>query len=158
MLLFCGQERCQMDASGRIRLSSKFAADFMQECQGQVVMHGLPEGALALYPEAVYREMRRREMPAGQEALNFAARRTMRRFGALTREETITAQGRVTIPPMFREYAELKAGSEICVVGVEIGVELWNPQRYAAEMEKIRQHMQSREAMEMKQDLNGGTL
>ena len=158
MLLFCGQERCQMDASGRIRLSSKFAADFMAQCQGHVVMHGLPEGALALYPEAVYQEMRRREMPAGQAALNFAARRTMRRFGALTKEEILTAQGRVTIPPMFREYAELEAGGEICVVGVEIGVELWTLRRYAAEMERIRQHMLARETMEMEQDLNGGAL
>ena len=95
-------------------------------------MHGLPEGALALYPEEVYREMRARELgDLDAVGASFAARRSLRRFGALTRTDRLTPQGRVLIPEPFRDYAGLVAGAEVCVVGVEIGLEIWSPERFA---------------------------
>ena len=62
MLIFCGQEHCLIDSNGRLKLPQRFIDDFTLRCGGEVVMHGLPEGAVALYPEEVYREMREREV------------------------------------------------------------------------------------------------
>ena len=137
MLSFCGQDRCLVDGNGRIRLSQHFVDDFLRRCSGEVVMHGLPEGAIALYPEEVYAEMRKRELEAvGEIASSFVVRRSLRRFGALTQPETISRQGRVTLPVQFREFAGLAPGGEACVIGVEVGEEIWSVERYLDEIDR----------------------
>ncbi len=153
MLAFCGQDRCLVDGNGRIRLAQHFVDDFLRRCDGEIVMHGLPEGAIALYPEEVYTEMRSRELGRIDEVgSSFAMRRSLRRFGALTQPEKISRQGRVTLPVAFREFAELVPGSEVCVIGVEIGVEIWAAERYAAEMKAIDEYMRAKRDREMTLD------
>ena len=143
-----------MDGNGRIKLGQHWLDDFAAACDGEIVLHCLPEGAVALYPEAVYGEMRRRELEEVERAASsFVARRSMRRFGALTASERITRQGRITIPPAFREYAALEPGSEVCIIGVEIGVEIWNAERYRTEMMTIQYHLLRKGEEEMTADL-----
>ncbi len=154
MLRFCGQERCVIDGNGRIRLTPHFVDDFTQRCNGEIVMHGLPEGAIALYPEEVFEAMRRKELEAiDQVGSSFNVRRSLRRFGALTRPETITRQGRITLPAPFLEFAGLTPGCEICLIGVEIGVEIWTLERYRDEMNAIQLHLQQKREQELKADL-----
>ena len=58
-----------MDANGRLKLSPRVINDFMESCGGEIVMHCLPEGAVAVYPESIYLEMRRQENePAARAA------------------------------------------------------------------------------------------
>ena len=155
MLAFCGQEKCLIDINGRIRLTQRWVDDFLRRCNGEVVMHGLPEGAVALYPEDVYRDMRAREIGnLEQLGASFTLRRSLRRFGALTRVDTITRQGRVTLPAPFREHAGITAGSEVCVIGVEVGVEIWDAARFADEMRAINRHLAERREVEMARELN----
>ena len=143
-----------MDGNGRIKLGQHWLDDFATACDGKIVLHCLPEGAVALYPEAVYAEMRRRELAEVERvAASFVARRSMRRFGALTVAEPISRQGRVTIPPAIREYAALVPGTEVCVIGVEVGVEIWNAERYQAEMSTIQSHLLQKGVQEMTADL-----
>jgi DNA-binding transcriptional regulator/RsmH inhibitor MraZ len=135
MLEFCGEDRCLVDANGRIRLNQRLVSDFLRKCEGNVVMYVLPEGAVALYPEETYREMREREISdADNVGSSFAARRSLRRFGSLTQPENITRQGRITLPELLQEHAGVKAGSKVVVVGVEIGVEIWEAERFKEEM------------------------
>ena len=135
MLEFCGEDRCLVDGNGRIRLSQRFVDDFLRKCNGEVVMYVLPEGAVALYPEETYREMRSREIAdTDNVGTSFAVRRSLRRFGSLTAPAVITRQGRVTLPERFRQMTGLFPGADACVVGVEIGVELWLAERFDAEM------------------------
>ena len=154
MLPFCGQEKCLVDANGRIRLTQRWVEDFLRRCGGEVVMHGLPEGAIALYPEEVYREMRASEIGnLDHLGTSFALRRSLRRFGALTHVDCITRQGRVTLPEPFREYAGIVPGGEVCVVGVEVGVEIWEASKFAAEMRAIGEHLAERRDAEMAGEL-----
>jgi MraZ protein len=156
MLAFCGQDKCSVDANGRVKLSPRFISDFTERCSGEVVLHCLPEGALALYPEEVYLQMRRNEArPAERAASSMVFRRNLRRFGSLSQPEKISAQGRITVPPAYREYAGLAPGSEIVVVGVEIGVEIWNAERWDEEMKMINQHAIEKGELEMAADLTG---
>ena len=135
MLEFCGEERCLIDANGRVRLHQRFVDDFLRKCGGEVVMYVLPEGAVALYPEETYREMRAREISdTDNVGASFAARRSLRRFGSLTAPTVLTRQGRVTLPERFRKLSGLFPGVEACVVGVEIGVEIWTSAKFEAEM------------------------
>ena len=103
MLSFCGLDNCTVDANGRIRLTQRVVEDFLREGNADVVMHGLPEGCIALYPESVWHRMRAGDLndPAAMGS-SFAMRSSMRRSGALTSSENISRQGRITIPELLR--------------------------------------------------------
>ena len=84
MLAFCGIDKCSVDANGRIKLSPRVIEDFSARGK-DVVLHCLPEGTIAVYPEDVYHEMRKHENnPAERAADSIVFRRTLRRFGAWT--------------------------------------------------------------------------
>ena len=149
MLEFCGEERCRVDANGRIRLTQRWVDDFLRKCNGEVVMYVLPEGAVALYPEETYREMRAREISdTDNVGASFAARRSLRRYGSLTMSAVLTRQGRVTLPERFRKLTGLQPGVEACVVGVEIGVEIWTSEKFDAEMDEADIQLEKQRQLE----------
>ena len=149
MLEFCGEERCRVDANGRIRLTQRWVDDFLHKCNGEVVMYVLPEGAVALYPEETYREMRAREISdTDNVGASFAARRSLRRYGSLTMSAVLTRQGRVTLPERFRKLTGLQPGVEACVVGVEIGVEIWTSEKFDAEMDETALQLEKQRQLE----------
>ena len=154
MLAFCGQDKCSIDANGRLKLSPRFLSDFEAECSGEIVLHCLPEGAIAVYPEAAFMQMRRAEArPAERAANSLVFRRSLRRFGAMSQPQGISKQGRLTLPPAYRDYADLQSGSDTVVVGTEVGVEIWNAQRWAEELKIINGHLTEKGDMEMAEDL-----
>ena len=153
MLSFCGIDQCSVDANGRIKLSPRVIEDFAAR-GGEVVLHCLPEGAIAVYPEDVYLAMRKNESnPAEKAAESIVFRRTLRRFGGWSQSEKLSAQGRITVPQMFKEHAGLKNGADVIVAGVEIGVELWSVERWEEEQRRIGEHMRRKSEQEMEQDL-----
>ena len=140
MVRFCGQERCLIDANGRVKLGPRLLADFRASGSG-VVLHCLPEGALGLYPAPTWARMRQSEpRPAAKAAESLVFRRQLRRFGAMTQAQELTNQGRITIPVLFRAALALEAGAEAVLVGCEIGVELWPALRWEAELALLREH------------------
>lgn len=154
MLAFCGQDNCSIDANGRIKFSPRVINDFMERCSGEIVLHCLSEGAVAVYPEDIYLQMRSSEpRPAERAAGSLVFRRSLRRFGALSQSEKISAQGRITIPNGYRQFADLAPGTDAVVVGIEIGVEIWNVKRWLKEMEEINMHYVEKGQREMAADL-----
>lgn len=154
MLVFCGQDKCSIDANGRLKFSPRLLSDFKERSSGEIVLHCLPEGALAVYPEDVYLRMRQNEpRPAERAAASLVFRRALRRFGALSQTERISAQGRITLPAPYRDHAALTPGSEAMVVGVEIGVEIWNVERWAEELRAVNEHVIEKGEREMAADL-----
>ncbi len=140
MLSFCGIDKCSVDANGRIKLSPRVIEDFAAR-GSDVVLHCLPEGTIAVYPEEIYLEMRKHENnPAERAADSIVFRRTLRRFGAWTQSEKISPQGRITLPQMFKEHAKITNGTDAVVVGIEIGVEIWSLQRWEEEQRKVMEH------------------
>jgi len=128
--------------------------DFMDACEGELVLHCLPEGAIAAYPADVYREMRGREpRPAEKAAESIVFRRMLRRFGSMSQPETLSQQGRITIPQMFRESTGVVPGAELVVVGIEIGVEIWTVERWNEELRRIGSHSMEKAEREMQADL-----
>lgn len=153
MLQFCGQDRCLVDANGRVKLGPRFLSDFRQ-VGGDVVLHCLPEGALGVYPEAVWHKMRQAEArPELQAARSVVHRRRLRRFGAMSQAEKLTNQGRITIPTGYRELLELQPGTEVVLVGCEIGMEIWNTTRWQAELRRLHEHELQKAEAEMSADL-----
>ena len=154
VLAFCGQDKCSIDANGRLKLSPRALSDFAEHGGSDVVLHCLPEGALAVYPESIYLQMRRNETkPAERAGESMVFRRSLRRFGALSQSEKISPQGRITLPVPYRDHSGIAPGSEVVVVGVEIGVEIWEAARWAEEMAQINTHNREKGEREMAADL-----
>lgn len=158
MLAFCGQDRILIDANGRFKLPAHLIEDFLSAGTGDVVFYCLPEGALAIYPEQIYSEMRKRTAEDIQQAgMSMLKRRTLRRFGAWSSAARITPQGRLTLPHEFRNSTMLEPGSEAVIIGVEIGVEIWNLKRWQTEQQLIQSHEMERGDLELDNDLPGRT-
>jgi DNA-binding transcriptional regulator/RsmH inhibitor MraZ len=154
MLYFCGHDRALIDMNGRIKFSPRVINDFSENGGYEIVLHCLPEGALAAYPENIYLQMRKNDPnPAEKASSSVVFRRVIRRFGALSRSEKITAQGRITIPVPYREYADLHPGKDVVVVGCEIGVEIWSLERWAEELDRMNEHVIEKGEKEMSADL-----
>ena len=155
MLAFCGTDKCQMDANGRVKLSPRVLEDFARN-GSDVVLHCLPEGAVAVYPEKVFEAMRHAESNAAEQAgKSMLYRREQRRFGAWSCPQRISAQGRVTIPPEYRDFAGLSAAGSVVVAGVEIGVEIWDAARWQEEQRKMMEHAREKGEQEINDDLLG---
>ena len=154
MACFCGQERCVVDANGRVRLSPRFLAD-CRAAGAEVVLYCLPEGAMGVYPSPVWTQMRPGEpRPASRAATSVVFRRQLRRFGSLSQAESISNQGRITVPVHFRSLLDLEPGADAVVVGNEIGLEVWNRTRWEAEFQLIKEHERQKAAAEMSADLS----
>ena len=80
-------------------------------------------------------------------------RRSLRRFGAWSQSQRISAQGRITLPPEYREHAGLVPGGDVMVVGNEIGVEIWSRERWLEEQKMILEHERVKGEREMESDL-----
>ena len=151
MLAFCGEERCTIDANGRLKLPLQFIDSFLeQDKSGEIILHCLDEGALALYGVATFKEMRYRELQQQDRIANsLLMRRNLRRFGAMSCSETISRQGRITLPESYRKRCELANSSSVVVVGIEIGVEIWNAERWEKELEAISSYEKLRAEAEI---------
>lgn len=139
MVTFCGQERCLVDANGRIKLGPRFLSD-LRRTGGDIVLYCLPEGALGVYPASTWLQMRQREArPAVKAATSAEFRRQLRRFGAMSQAETLSNQGRFTVPPHFRSMLSLEPGQDVIMVGCEIGVEVWSAECWTEELKRLRE-------------------
>ncbi len=160
MLPFCGEEKCTVDANGRLKLPLQFIDSFFQQDQsGEIILHCLDEGALALYPVQTFREMRCRELQQQDRIANsLLMRRNLRRFGAMSCSAAITHQGRITIPESYRARCELAVSSSVMVVGIEIGVEIWNVERWTKELEDIASYEKLRAQAEINSSIERGSI
>ena len=109
-----------------------------------------------MYPEKVLETMRHAETDAVERAgKSMLYRREQRRFGAWSCPQRISAQGRVTIPPEYRDFAGLTAAGGVVVAGVEIGVEIWDAARWQEEQRKMMEYAREKGEREMNDDLPG---
>jgi DNA-binding transcriptional regulator/RsmH inhibitor MraZ len=154
---FCAQEECIMDANGRLKLSAGVLRDFRRHTEGEVVLYCVPEGAIGVFPPDHWARIRHADSePLDRFASDVLYRRTLRRFGALSCQAEISPQGRVTIPPGYREYAGLPAAGKVLLVGCEIGVEVWSQEAWQRELAAIQEHVTQKSRQAMAGDLAGG--
>jgi len=153
MVQFAGQDRCQIDANGRLRLGPRFAAEF-ERLGAAVMLHAHAEGALGVYPQAVWADMARPEAEAVPQLLSdIRLRRTARTIWPWTEPERVSNQGRITIPHAFRDLLGLVPGTEAAVIGCGCRLEIWNAERWAAEMTLVFEHDRRRAEAQMAAEL-----
>lgn len=116
--LLLGTYTPKIDAKGRVALPAKFRS---QLGQGLVMARG-QERCVYLLP---FDEFRRIASQIQRTSVgNKAAREYLRVFLSGAVDQEPDKQGRVVVPQMLRDYANL--GSDIVVIGVCTRAELWN--------------------------------
>jgi MraZ protein len=129
--MFLGTHTPRLDEKGRLFLPAKFRDEL---AEGLVMTRG-QERCLNVWPLAEFAQLTERMRQA--PVTNKAARDYQRMLFAGASDETPDKQGRVTIPPMLREYAGLT--KDCVVIGANNHVEIWDSgawERYSAEQEQ----------------------
>lgn len=138
MHMFMGEYNHTIDAKGRLIVPSKF-----RELLGDafVVTKGL-DGCLFAYDNEEWKrfEEKLRSLPI----TNKEARQFVRFFLAGATEAEVDKQGRILIPNVLREFAELT--KDVVLIGVGSRIEIWGRERFedvAAfdDMDEIAEHM-----------------
>ena len=138
MNMFMGEYNHTIDAKGRLIVPSKF-----RETLGDtfVVTKGL-DGCLFVYDNkewAIFEE-KLKSLPI----TNKEARQFVRFFLAGAAEVEVDKQGRILVPNVLREFAELN--KDVVLIGVASRTEIWSKERFEGmatyeDMDEIAEHM-----------------
>ncbi len=137
-MMFMGEYNHTIDAKGRLIVPSKF-----REALGDtfVVTKGL-DGCLFVYDNEEWQafEEKLRSLPiTNKEARQFA-----RFFLAGAAEVEVDKQGRILVPNILREFAQIN--KDVVLIGVASRIEIWSKERFEGmasfeDMDEIAEHM-----------------
>jgi transcriptional regulator MraZ len=130
--MFFGTYTPKLDDKGRLFLPAKFREDL---ADGLVVTRG-QERCLTVWSMTDFGRLtdRLREAPV----TNKGTRDYVRMLFAAASQEVPDKQGRITIPPVLREYASLR--KDVMVIGAMNRIEIWDPTswaEYSQEQEQV---------------------
>ena len=116
--MFLGTYTPKLDDKGRLILPAKFRD---QLAGGLMVTRG-QEHCLYMWPQAEVERIteRLREAPVS----NKATRDYVRMFSSASSDEVPDKQGRITVPPKLREWANLS--KDVVVIGAMNRLEIWD--------------------------------
>ena len=116
--MFFGTYTPKLDDKGRLILPAKFRD---QLAGGLMVTRG-QEHCLYVWPQAEVERIteRLREAPVS----NKATRDYVRMFSSASSDEVPDKQGRITVPPKLREWANLS--KDVVVIGAMNRLEIWD--------------------------------
>lgn len=136
--MFMGEYNHTVDPKGRVIVPSKFRETLGDEF---VVTKGL-DGCLFVYDMKEWNvfEEKLKSLPI----TNKDARQFVRFFLAGAADVEVDKQGRILIPGVLREFAELT--KDVVLIGVASRVEIWSKERWNGtasydDMEEIAEHM-----------------
>ncbi len=136
--MFMGEYNHTIDAKGRLIIPSKF-----REILGDVfvVTKGL-DGCLFVYDNEEWKrfEEKLRALPI----TNKEARQFVRFFLAGAAEVEVDKQGRILLPNVLREFAQIN--KDVALLGVGSRIEIWGRERFEdtavfEDMDEIAEHM-----------------
>lgn len=117
-MLFLGTYTPRLDDKGRLTLPAKFR----DALAGGLMVAKSRDRSLAVYPRAEFEERARAAVDAAKA--NPERRAELRVFAAGADEQHPDAQGRITLSPDHRRYAELS--KECVVIGAVDYLEIWD--------------------------------
>ena len=122
--MFMGQYEHTIDAKGRTIIPAKY-----REGLGEtfIITRGL-DGCLYLYPSDAWQEFADKLQSLPSTLQN---RKILRQFLSKAMEVSLDKQGRILVPALHREMADLE--KDVVFVGMMNRVELWDKARYNTE-------------------------
>ena len=122
--MFLGDHQHTLDAKGRVSLPAKFRA----EMTGKLVIAKGFEDCLYVYSADEYNRFVEELLTT--EDFDPRMRRIRRFFTSGAVEAELDSAGRISLPPVLREYAGLK--KDIAVTGNGNRIEIWDSGAWAA--------------------------
>ena len=129
--MLLGEFRHSLDAKGRVFLPARWREEL---ATGVVVTRGLDTSLVLMTKERFNKRSEQLEQLAHEQRMN---RDYLRLFYSGASEEKVDGQGRMSIPPILREYASLT--KDVVLVGVADRAEIWDRERW----ETYRQRVES---------------
>lgn len=124
-MFFLGKHDYAMDERGRVPLPPRYREALMQ---GIILTQGTPDHCIRAYPLEAF------EQHAANYTIEPGTTRTgrvhRRAFFSAAYQSELDRQGRVLIPPVLRQWANLEG--PVAVVGIGEGIEIWNADDFDA--------------------------
>lgn len=129
--MFFGTYTPKIDDKGRLFLPAKFREEL---AEGLVVTRG-QERCLTIWSLEDFTKLTERLQQA--PVTNKGARDYVRMLFAAASQELPDKQGRISIPPVLRDYASLR--KDVVVIGSMNRIEIWDPASWAQYSEEQEQ-------------------
>lgn len=138
--MFLGSFEHSIDAKGRVSLPMRFRELLSSSGDGRLVLtiNVDPGGqCLVAYPIPEWQAFQERIAGLPQFDENVILLKRLHIGGAS--EVSLDRQGRILVPPMLREYAELR--NQVVFAGLGSTVELWDRGRWEAQREVAKKSL-----------------
>lgn len=122
--MFLGEYQHTLDAKGRVSLPAKFRA---QTTTKVIVSKGLDE-CLWVFPSDSFSSFL--ERIEREDEFKGKARKLRRHFMAGSVEIELDSAGRISLPPVLREYASLE--KDVAITGNGDRIEIWDANAWVA--------------------------
>jgi MraZ protein len=127
--MFRGRFEHAIDDKGRLSIPAKYREILKRRRERELVLVDLLFHAyIAAYPIKTWEQIEQNLLSKGNSDKQFWEYARLISAGAV--ESTIDSQGRILIPPQFREKAELRR--DVVIVGVLDKIEIWNRERWTS--------------------------
>ena len=133
--MFLGDYQHTLDAKGRVSLPAKFRA----EMTGKLVIAKGFEDCLYVYPADEYNRFVEGLLTG--EDFDPRMRRIRRFFTSGAVEAELDSAGRISLPPVLREYAGIK--KDIAVTGNGTRIELWDAEVWSTYNSEAEEGMEA---------------
>ena len=127
---FTGTYRHTIDAKGRLIVPSKLRDELESD---KVTLTVWTENCISMWSGAHWDRLQQALLE--QQRSNREARAAIRQLTSRAFTETVDKQGRIGIPQDLREYAGIDR--EVVVIGALDHGEIWSPDRWRPEEEKV---------------------
>jgi len=129
-MTFQGEFEYSIDNRGRIPIPARYRASFGSRA---ILVQG-EEGLVEVYTIEAYQQAS--AFVTGEPPTTKKGRRMRRRFFGHSFDVDLDGQGRILLPSKLREHGDLRG--PVTIVGRGECLELWNPERYDAEEDDMR--------------------
>ncbi len=119
--MFYGQYRHSLDEKGRLIMPVKYRE---QLADGLVMTRAIDDPCILVYPRSEWPAFEKNLLEKLPVISNETARRARRVIFSNAAEETISRQGRISIPPHLRDYAGIE--KDVVVAGNGNWLEIWS--------------------------------
>ena len=123
--MFRGSAPAKIDDKGRIKMPTVFRRQLVDQYGQEVFLTSVVGDSVLLYPLPVWQELESRLY--GMPSTDRVRQRFLERVSYFGQQSKLDGQGRVVVPPLLRESAEMTG--EIVVNSRLDHFEVWNRQR-----------------------------
>jgi len=127
-----GNSPTKVDEKGRLKIPTIFRSEIEQEHGSEFYVTSLYGDSVRVYPFPVWSEIEQKISEA--PSTNVAVKRFLRNTNYYGQMVTMDNQGRILIPPMLRDSAQVR--DEVTVMGALKYLEIWNAEIFKKKMQE----------------------